>query len=36
MVLPTPQMLSSTSEGFDQAGSLNHSGPGMPTFSKEP
>jgi hypothetical protein len=32
MVLPTIQKLSAISDGFDQCGSWNQSGPWMPSF----
>ena len=31
MVVPTPQSPSITSDGFDQPGSLNQSGPSIPS-----
>ena len=36
IVLPTAQTLRMTSDGFDHAGSLNHSGPSMPTLAERP
>ncbi len=34
IVLPMPHMASSTSDGFDHVGELNHSGPSMPNLPR--
>ena len=34
MMLPTPHIASSVSDGFDHSGELNQSGPSIPSFSR--
>ena len=34
IMLPTPHIASSVSDGFDQPGALNQSGPSIPSFSR--
>ena len=34
MMLPTPHIASSVSDGFDHSGELNQSGPSIPSLSR--